>query len=130
MYLIHITHMTLIKDVQKEFNALYPSLWIDFYADGGSRENLLLPGRKVNPDRPLKEPAAPGGLMDTDIDIDKERTVAQLKSEFQKNFGLRVKIMRKSGSLWVGVSLTDSWTLERQNAAGAEIRWKGTTGWV
>ncbi|MEI6948557.1 hypothetical protein V9K67_15290 [Paraflavisolibacter sp. H34] len=125
---MHITYKTLIKDIQKEFNARYPSLWIDFYSGDGGRDNLFLSGCKLNPDKALNGPAPAGLTKVWDIDIDKDRTVAQVKTEIRENFGLRARLLRRIGNVWVGISLTDDWTLERQNAAGDEILWGGTWG--
>ncbi len=37
---------------------------------------------------------------------------------FEETFGLYVQVMRKSGDTWLVTSVTDSLTLEQQNAKG------------
>ena len=42
-------------------------------------------------------------------------TVAQLKKLLSEKLGLLPLIYRKSGSMWIETSLTEDWSLERQN---------------
>ncbi|MFZ9982087.1 MAG: hypothetical protein ACO3FI_08660 [Cyclobacteriaceae bacterium] len=44
-----------------------------------------------------------------------------MKEEFKSATGLLVKIFRKSGNVWIETSLTDDWTLERQNEEGKSM---------
>jgi len=59
--------------------------------------------------------------QDGALHISPEHTVAEMETELWEKFGLSVQIFRKSGNLWIETSLTDSWTLERQNREGMEM---------
>jgi hypothetical protein len=51
------------------------------------------------------------------ISITKDTTVADLVKQFKSLLAMPVKVLRKADSLWIETSLTDGWTLEKQNAA-------------
>ncbi len=52
------------------------------------------------------------------IDIDDKRTVFELEDDFKKTLGLSIKLFRKSGSMWVQTTLTNNWSLKKQNEEG------------
>ena len=54
---------------------------------------------------------------DCSIVINDNTTVADLINQFKELLNMTVKVLRKSSNLWIETSLTDSWTLEKQNAA-------------
>jgi hypothetical protein len=105
-----------IMDIQKEFNTLYPYLKLEFFRNLSPQNNLSAKAEKIRPEElihkiiRLKDPGS--------INIDGKRTVAQLVEDFWGNFGLSALVFRKSGNLWIETSLTDSWTLVRQNKIG------------
>jgi hypothetical protein len=120
MYLMHITNKTLIKGVQKEFNTVYPFLWIEFFdlpLKGKGRWTRL---EKVDVERPVNQ------FIDIHdpvvIDIREKRTVLEVKKDFQQKLGLGVQVLRRSGNVWVGTSLTEDWTLSHQNLEGEQIK--------
>ncbi len=55
------------------------------------------------------------------IDINRNRTVAELSRELQDILGVLVRVSRKSGNVWSTISISDSWTLQSQNIAGEYI---------
>lgn len=55
------------------------------------------------------------------IEITPSMTVKQLEEICEKNFGVFVQFYRKSGSLWLKVTMTDNWTMKQQNELGSEI---------
>jgi hypothetical protein len=113
---------TRILDIQKEFNTFYPYLKLEFFKNHAPQKKLAPKAEKINPVEavnnitPFYEPGS--------ISIDKKRTVAQLVQDFQESFGLSVLVFRKSGNLWIETSLTDSWTLGKQNIIGESFSTK------
>ena len=106
-----------LRDFQKAFNEVYPYLKIEFYKPSQElQESNLQKHIKhnslilVNGTEKFKESGQ--------INIDNFRTSAQLEKDFLDNFGLAIKLFRKSGSLWIEITLTDNWTLEKQNEEG------------
>ena len=45
-------------------------------------------------------------------------TVQKLEGIFWTEYGLSAEVFRKSGNLWIETTLSDSWTLKKQNAEG------------
>jgi len=102
-----------IGALQKSFTDFYPFLKIDFF------NNIDLNGIRVN--RRLDSGYALFGPTASDICLSGSKTIRSLKEEFKSVTGLLVKIFRKSGNVWIETSLTDDWTLERQNEEGKSM---------
>lgn len=47
-----------------------------------------------------------------------DRTVLQLEKDIWEALGIAAQVYRRSGDLWIETSLTDDWTLNRQNKEG------------
>ena len=45
-------------------------------------------------------------------------SVKDLEQNFRDVYGLSVQILRKSGKVWLGTTVTDNWTLKEQNEQG------------
>jgi len=113
---ILINNDSLIRDIQYEFSACYPFLKIEFLEKDRNAKN----GRSVllAPNIPLKQLAS---IHPRKIDINKNRTVAEVSGELQSALGVTVQVSRKSGNVWNAISISDSWTLQSQNVAGEFI---------
>lgn len=108
-----------IKELQAEFHAQYPYLKLEFFrkshqagmpspkADLIASNNII--GTLMN------------GFPPGEVSIEGSRTVASLEEEFRLKYGLNIQVFRKSQNLWIETSLTDHWTLERQNEEGRAI---------
>jgi hypothetical protein len=105
-----------IQDIQKDFNSHYPFLKLEFYRPS------------INGFIPLKRQlvhstilGAAGLKMDGELEINDEMTVGELEKSFLNRFGLNVQVSRKSGILWLETTMTDKWTLQKQNEHGQQI---------
>jgi hypothetical protein len=105
----------LIRDIQKKFNDLYPFLKIEFYKEKHPSNQLSPRNGKLDHNAAIDSIRNDGTVCQ--VDIDGEITVGQLEKEFWDKAGLSVQVFRKSGNLWIETSLTDDWTLEKQNKA-------------
>ena len=116
---MHITDNKLIQDLQEEFNLLFPYLKIEFFSitsKGKENPKILSPLQAVGQSRKKRED---GVLL-----LNSHMTVTAFEKEMSERFGLQVQVFRQSGKMWIETSLTDSWTLERQNAEGYELSGK------
>jgi hypothetical protein len=114
---LRIEKESSIKNVQKEFNTLYPYLKIEFF----KRPFRLWSKSRLNEEkRNHDEPVSNLGKFNkcAIINVDGKRTAAQVEQDFWEAFGLSIKLFRKSGTLWIETTLTESWTLEKQNEEG------------
>ena len=55
------------------------------------------------------------------ITIGPEMTVDELEQRFMDVYGLSIQVFRKSGKVWLETTITDGWTLEKQNEQGREL---------
>lgn len=109
-----------LKDIQKGFNTAYPFLKLEFFKKPHSEKRLSPSSEKINPEEKIKK--IPHHSGHHSIKIGSDRTVADLEQEFWKFFGLSAQVFRKSGNLWIETSLTDSWTLDKQNKIGESFK--------
>ena len=102
-----------IGALQEEFNGYFPFLRIEFYRqrNGDEKNNI----EKLNASQKLQ--LINGSSEKFVINIGKDERVISLKDQFNK-FGISVLIFRKAGRVWVETSLTEDWTLDRQNTEG------------
>jgi len=115
---LHIGQESQIRNIQNEFNKVYPFLKIEFFKNS-SKEKPLQKSEKINAGEKVKLVACLN--RSNKIDIGKQRTVAQLQEDFKELCGLNALVYRKSGNLWIEPSLTDDWTLEQQKREGEFI---------
>jgi hypothetical protein len=114
---LYIAEESRIKNIQTEFNIFYPFLKIDFLKEQGANKIRKL--EKLNPNELVKFVGKLDGA--TQLDVDRQRTVSEIKKDLKETFGLTAEVYRKSGNVWIETSLTDNWTLEQQNHEGELI---------
>ena len=116
---ISITSERLIKDIQHEFSQVFPFLKIEFQRKprpsmNSTHKIYALPNEFIT-----------GHSIKTNsrktIVITPFMTVRELEDICEKNFGVFVQFYRKSGNLWLKVTMTDNWTMKQQNELGSEI---------
>lgn len=97
-------------DFKKEFNSIFPYLRIELF------KNIAA---QVNPKSGKTSPALSSnqliGKESVTINFDETISVSELKAMLLENLGVSSQIYRKSGSMWIETSLTDDWSLEKQN---------------
>lgn len=108
-----------LKTIQEEFQKCFPFLKLEFYAnshrssEGSAKKNLLNNNLTVG--------ETPKFNKDNTIRIQKSMKVSELEKAFFEIFGLNVQVFRKSNNLWLQTTITDNWSLEKQNQNGMEM---------
>lgn len=116
---INISEKLQLNDVQKEFNAFFPYLKIEFFKKShgidkpSPAQKMFAHSLAVNEARTSKQEGF--------LELWPEMTVAELEQSFWTKYGLSVQVFRKSGNLWLETTMTDKWTLSQQNKHGLEI---------
>jgi hypothetical protein len=116
MILIH-SH-TPIKQLQEEFTRTFPFLKLEFFKhphqphEGNARRDLI---RSTDPAKAYTHKSSEG------ISITETMTVTELEQLLSRYFGLSAQVFRKSGKSWLETTVTDDWTLKRQNDQGNEL---------
>lgn len=113
-----------LRDIQKEFNAFFPYLKIEFYkgaheqGEGSPVEDRLDPNRKLGAVRKIHSLE--------NLTINDDMRVSDFEQMFLRKYGLNVQVFRKSGNLWIQTTSTDYWTLAEQNRKGgaSELHYK------
>jgi hypothetical protein len=114
---IKITSNKTIEDIQSEFNKEFPFLKIQFFKhthkefQGSAKRELIPIHTNI-------------GLLkhhNGQIEITADMTVSELEQLFKDKLGLNVQVFRKSGKSWLETTVTDSWTLKKQDDEGKEL---------
>lgn len=106
-----------VGEIKRQFSVKYPFLKLEFLMHqrsqkGGGKQMLVSDNRKLSEIRSdLKE----GAMI-----VDDGTTVYELEAFF-RNHLLDVQVFRRSDNLWLETTMTDCWTLEKQNSHGKEI---------
>lgn len=115
---ILITDNKSLQDLQKDFSSFYPYLKVEFYATqniskGSPKSKLLNLSQAVSVSRRVRTEGT--------LSLHGNMTVAAFEKELWDRFGLAAQVFRQSGKMWIETTLTESWTLDRQNAEGYEL---------
>lgn len=103
-----------IDELQQQFNSKYPYLKLECFTKphgihSGSRKENMIPSSTLIKNCRTKH-------NEGKMEINPDHTVAQIEKSFQDIFGLYVQVFRKSGNVWIETTVTDDWTLEKQNS--------------
>lgn len=105
------------KKIQEKFNNIYPYLKIEDLRMANTSMGSSLKKQSQCHKSKLEK----GSTDKLFIIINNLTTVADLVNQFCENLNLPVRVLRKSNNHWIETSLTDSWTLEKQNMAGKQF---------
>ncbi|RMD97871.1 MAG: hypothetical protein D6816_16940 [Bacteroidetes bacterium] len=117
-----------IKDIQQEFQQLFPYLQLHFYKGRHKEGKPSPPETQLDPELSIGEVRTIHN--EGELTIQPEMTVGELENLFWTKYGLNVQIFRRSGNLWLQTTKTDTWTLAEQNRKGghSEQAWKEMHG--
>ncbi len=106
----------ILRDIQRTFHQMFPGLKIEFFSghhevgEGSPMKTRLDTARAIGEVRTKH--------TEGDLQIEGTMTVRTLETRFMDGYGLNVQVFRRSGSLWMQTTATDSWTLDEQNRKG------------
>ena len=115
---LELNDNTSLMQIQEKFNKAFQYLWINFYYTNFNNTSNAA-SEKISEDIKLKSLIYNTGAKV--INLDKNTSIYQLENDFWKILGLKVKVFRKSGNVWVETIFTGNWSLERQNAEENQI---------
>jgi len=120
--MIEVNDKRKIADLKREFNQLFPYLNLEFFSkphkigEGSAKSFMQSNAKTLGECRTLHKNGS--------INITPQITVGELEQNFRDVFGLSVQVFRKSGKIWLETTVTDSWTLEKQNIEGEALSQK------
>ncbi|MGK2861151.1 MAG: hypothetical protein ACSLE0_04420 [Chitinophagaceae bacterium] len=115
--LIEVSKNKTIAELQSDFRRFYPFLRLDFYNNTNGKLGTFL-NQKLNGTMFLDRA---GNKREGGIQLMDSMTIEALEKTFQNRFGMLVQVSRKSGTVWLQTTMTDSWTLKQQNEHGREL---------
>lgn len=103
-------------EIQEAFHKAYPFLKLERLPAAAPNTE-----RKTYPDTGIGQVRKRVLNAGHCITITDNTTVAELVGEIGQKKNIQVRVLRKANNLWIETSLTESWTLEKQNAAGRQL---------
>lgn len=109
----------LISELQKSFSEQFPFLKIEFFKREERKQQKVfshtpLPGH-------LKMGELNAAIKEDNVELNNTTKVSELETLFSKKLETSVQVFRRSGNLWLETTMTDDWTLQRQNEHGREL---------
>ena len=105
-----------LHDIQQEFSQTFPWLRLEFFSaphrsgEASPKKQMLPPSISIGEARTVHGQGS--------VTVHPAMTVAELELAFLEECGLAVQVFRKSGKVWLETTVTDTWTLQEQNANG------------
>lgn len=100
-----------VAALQAEFNAMFPFLKLEVKSEltkrDSSKATLLMHCRRQH--------------NNGDFEVNPHESLVDFITRLKYEFGLQVEVYRNCGKLWIATTLSNTWTLERQNNEGFEI---------
>jgi len=116
---IKINDQRQVCSIKEEFNSVFPYLKLEFFSKTHkpgcptAKEFINLNRKTLGECRSVHESG--------EIFITPAMSVLELEQRFNKVYGLGVQVFRKSGKAWLETTLTDEWSLEKQNFQGEDL---------
>lgn len=114
---LYISPSRYIYELQHEFNHAFPFLRLEFFRI--HRVEAAADALKVVTKTSLLRAA--GVKICGYIMITEQTTVAELTAQLREKYGLIAQVVRQSGTVWLETTMTEDWTLIRQNEHGREL---------
>jgi len=108
-----------VKDLQEDFQKVFPYLKIEFY------KTPHQVGEETINEPPLKATSRLSAIRTYDnygiMTLDKTMKTSEFEKILAKIYGLNVQVFRKSYGKWLQSWATDNWTLAEQNDRSAKM---------
>lgn len=108
-----------LSEVKDEFNAVFPYLKLEFFKHKHDVKKSNHKDDMLSADltfKKVRKKHTEGMIV-----VRENMSVANLEQLFQDVFGISAQVFRKSGRSWIETSVTDDWSLKRQNEEGREL---------
>jgi hypothetical protein len=113
-----LTKKTKIKEVKKQFAALFPFLKLEFFRHRHGQGESSILAHMFPESTPLSNVS--DVMKEGTFAFDPATTVAAFEQQLQNEHSLPVQVFRKAGNLWLETVQTDNLTLARQNSMGED----------
>jgi len=110
----------MVSDVLKDFNSVFPYLKLEFFNKRAFEKQDFSPSSIIPHSRKLAECQA-AIVKEEDLEVNEDMKVNELEKQLKEKYGLNALVFRRSGNLWLQTSMTDHWSLQKQNQHGKEL---------
>ena len=120
MFVITYTTSQNISSLKEEFNAVFPFLKLELEdLSKIQKKDTLEPifNKRISNINFTTKKFKRGY-----IHVTEEMSVTLLEKQFEDQFGIAMRVFRKSGNSWIGTNLTNDWSLKRQNDEGNALK--------
>jgi len=125
---LHLFPTRLISEVQKEFAALFPFLKLEFFSSKAKGQIRSTVFQIISNNKRISD--CQSATADEILEFEEEMKVAELENQLKSRFHLNAQVFRRSGNTWLQTTMTDNWTLQKQNEHGKEISQPLPTQWI
>lgn len=116
--MLKVTVNTSVADVRNEFSRLFPFLRLQFYTRT-QKPYHSRPTKDIIDDQALLQSLDLGS--DAEFEINENMAVSTVENLFREKFGIGAQVYRRYGNIWLEASVTDDWSLRRQNDHAREV---------
>jgi len=115
-----VTKKKRLRELQEDFQQQFPFLKIEFYSvfhkngEGSDKKKKLDSGLTVGE-------VCKSSDGEKSLTINGSMKVSEFEKIFKDTFGLSVQVFRKSNNLWLQTTITDGWSLSKQNQSAIEM---------
>ncbi len=105
-------------ELNTQFHSYFPFLKIEFFKNSHEENEPSQKKELIKENIPLME--LTGKKKSGEFEFSPLTTVAEFEKRMHDDYGLNVQVFRQSGNVWLVTTVTDSLTLQSQNALGME----------
>lgn len=107
-----------LKEIKAAFNAKFPHLKIEFFAEDHSTGEASSYKSMFDDELYMKDIRTV--QAEGELSINGHIKTGSLENSFKEHFGVNVQVWRRAGNIWLQTTTTDAWTLSEQERTGAE----------
>ena len=115
--ILALSRQKTIHALQDDFSNYYPFLKLEFYKLNDQDSSFKIRKHLLH----SVTLASAGLIHDGELELHEGMSVGDLEKLFLEKFGLEVQVSRKAGTSWLETTLTDNWSLQKQNEHGREM---------
>ena len=106
------------SELNNQFHSYFPFLKIEFFKSSHEANEPSKKKELIIENISIAELS--GKKKSGEFEFTPMTTVAEFEQRMHDDFGLNVQVFRQSGNVWLLTTVTDSLTLQSQNALGME----------
>ena len=111
-FIMKITPDTHLFNLQLAFEEKFPKLKIEFFKSKHDKNEISPLTEEILSDLTVKE--LNPDFQEKFLLLFETEKVSAFERRMEEEFGLHVQVLRKSGSTWIQTSVTDDWTMLKQ----------------